>query len=106
MFSRSCNLLFTNNPYLFKGDRFKRQDDNIEAALDNTESISSENIKAVQSENQDNKSIWGTFHFIAKSDCTILTNTRESRFGVRAVSPVVDTLMIPKEVLQDIYGGK
>ena len=68
--------------------------------------MSPDNIKAVQNENQEKKPIWGTFHFIAKSDCTILTNTRESRFGVRAVSPVVDTLMIPKEVLLDIYGGK
>ena len=49
-----------------------------------------------------NKSIWGTFHFIAKSDRDMQTKA----YGPRALSPVVDPNMIPQEVLEDIYGGK
>ena len=49
-----------------------------------------------------NPSIWGTFHFIAKSDRDMQTKA----YGPRALSPVVDPNMIPQEVLEDIYGGK
>ena len=49
--------------------------------------------------------VWGTFHFIAKSDHSMLSNRPVTGLGVRTLSPVVDTLKIPREVLEDIYGG-
>ena len=51
------------------------------------------------------ESVWGTFHFIAKSDHSMLSNRPVTGLGVRTLSPVVDTLKIPREVLEDIYGG-
>lgn len=55
-----------------------------------------------EKEPENEKSIWGTFHFIAKSDENTATNTH----GFRSLSPVRDALKIPPEVLEDIYGGK
>ena len=79
---------------------------NLEYLEDKRSSVDSK-IQTIQTEEllvetTQNKSIWGTFHFIAKSDRDYQPNT----VGARAVSPVVDPNSIPQEVLEDIYGGE
>ena len=64
--------------------------------------IQTVNVEKVKKEPVNEKSIWGTFHFIAKPEESIATNSH----GFRALSPVVDAVKIPQEVLGDIYGGK
>ena len=59
-------------------------------------------VEKVEKDREMEKPIWGTFHFIAKPDENTPTNTH----GFRTLSPVVDALKIPQEVLEDIYGGK
>ena len=66
------------------------------------------NVEEVKVKQEGEKSIWGEFHFITKSEqrlpetnhSTLQNNHR------RMLSPVVDTTKIPQEVLKDIYGGK
>ena len=66
------------------------------------------NVEEVKVKQEGEKSTWGEFHFIAKSEqrlpetnhSTLQSNHR------RMLSPVVDTTKIPQEVLKDIYGGK
>ena len=65
-----------------------------------SESVHNEGNKSSVKQPNQNKpnapdSVWGTFHFIAKSDSSLLTNTR---LPLRAVSPVVDTLHIPEDI--------
>ena len=67
--------------------------------------IQTVSVEKVEKEPVNEKSIWGTFHFIAKPEESIATNRKYSH-GFRALSPVVDAVKIPREVLGDIYGGK
>ena len=64
--------------------------------------IQTVSVEKVENEPEKQKPIWGTFHFIAKPDESMAANTH----GFRALSPVVDALKIPHEVMEDIYGGK
>ena len=65
-------------------------------------SIQKSPTEEVLKEPSENQSIWGTFHFIAKSD----NDMQAKAVGARTMSPVVDPNMIPQEVLEDIYGGE
>ena len=79
---------------------------------DRNSSVSSDiqtlNVEEVKVKQEAEKSIWGEFHFIAKSEqripetnhSTLQNNHR------RMLSPVVDTTKVPQEVLKDIYGGR
>ena len=81
-----------------------RRDGNSSESSD----IQTLNVEEVKVKQEAENSIWGEFHFIAKSEqrlpetnhSTLQSNHR------RMLSPVVNTTKIPQEVLKDIYGGR